>query len=176
MLNYYYRTSTTNDCLVSGPSGAGYERLDFWKPADLDAFTKITNPYLERSGIRIITVWLNVTEEIGSSFAANCPALLGLMSHEGGSREKIFGNLPVIGFIEHANYANSVKQLRDHINQAAQDWNGASPMFLAVQANAWSLGPSDLLTLANSLDPNKFRLVRPDHLFELYNASRKHDN
>jgi len=171
MLNYYYRTATTNDCLVSGPSGAGYERLDFWKPADLDAFTKVTNPYLERSGIKVITVWLHVTDDIGKSFAANCPALLGLTSQEGGNVQKFFGNLPLIDFIDRGAYDGEIEQLRSAINRAAQDWDGKSPKFLAVQANAWKLGPSDLLSLANSLDANKFVLVRPDHLFQLFKAS-----
>lgn len=172
MLNYYYRTATTNDCLVSGPSGAGYERLDFWKRADLDSFTKITNPYLERSGIRIITVWLNVSDEVGSLFASNCPALLGLMSHEGGSYHKVYGNLPVIGFVEHANYATSIDKLRATVGKAASGWDGKSPLFLAVQANAWRLTPSNLKSFAESLDTNKFLLVRPDHLFQLFNTSR----
>lgn len=174
MLNYYYSTATTNDCLVSGPSGAGYARLDFWKPADLDAFTKITNPYLERSGIRIITVWLHVNDEIGNAFAANCPALLGVMSQEGGSREAVFGNLPMIGFVAKASYADTVVQLRAGFDRAAQGWDGSAPRFVAVQANAWNITPSDFQELAESLDTNKFVVVRPDHLFELYNASRKH--
>jgi len=174
MLNYYYRTATTNDCLVSGPSGAGYERLDFWKSADLDAFTKLTNPYLERSGLRIITVWLNVSDEVGSLFASNCPALLGLISHEGGSYEKVYGRLPVIGLVEHANYAGSVEKLRAAVNKAASGWDGKSPLFLAVQANAWRLSPSDLKSFANSLDSSKFLLVRPDHLFQLFKVSRAH--
>lgn len=173
MLNFYQRTSTTNDCLVSGPSGAGYARLDFWKPADLDAFTKITNPYLQRSGIQIITVWLRVNDGIGNAFAANCPALLGLMSHEGGSREKVFGELPMIGFVAGANYADRVEQLRAGIDKAAQDWDGTAPKFLAVQANAWNITPSDLQRLVASLDAGKFVVVRPDHLFQLFNAWRK---
>ena len=168
MLQYYYRTATTNDCLVSGPSGAGYARLDFWKPADLDAFTKITNPYLERSGLRIITVWLRVDDAIGNSFGANCPALLGLMSHAGGSREQLFGALPMMGFVEGANYANSVAKLHASLDEAAKDWNGTAPKFLAVQASAWRVPPSGLAQLAEVLDTNKFVLVRPDHWFQLY--------
>lgn len=175
MLNFYYRTATTNDCLVSGPSGAGYARLDFWKPADLDGFTKITNPYLERSGIGIITVWLRVNNQIGNSFSANCPALLGLISHEGGSRRRAYGNLPMIGLAAGANYDSSVEDLRTGIDQAAQGWDGKEPWFLAAQANAWDVKPSGLLSLAESLDTNKFVVVRPDHLFQLFNASQKGD-
>jgi hypothetical protein len=173
MLQFYYRTASTNDCLVSGPSGAGYARLDFWKPADLEAFTKIANPYLERSGIRIITVWLRVNDEIGNAFAANCPALLGLISHAGGSREQMFGDLPMMGLVAKANYANSVAQLHTNLDLAARDWNGTAPMFLPVQASAWRVKPSGLAQLAGLLDTNKFVVVRPDHLFQLYQSWRQ---
>jgi hypothetical protein len=173
LLNYYYQTATTNDCLVSGPSGAGYARLDFWKPSDLDAFTKLTNPYLERSGLRIITVWLRVNDAIGKSFAANCPALLGLISHEGGTRAEAFGALPMIGLVGHANYAGSVEQLRSGIERAAADWNGSEPKFLAVQANAWRVRPTGLLQLTELLDTNRFTVVRPDHLFQLFKEWRQ---
>ena len=172
MLEYYYSTATTNDCLVSGPSGAGYDRLDFWKPADLDEFTKVTNPYLERSGIRIITVWLHVNDEIGNAFAANCPALLGITSQEGSSH-KMYGSLPKMGFIAHNSYAGSLEQLRTGIDKASHDWDGTAPLFLAVQANAWDIKPSGLQSLVSSLDTNKFIAVRPDHLFELYKLSQK---
>ncbi len=173
MLNYYWRTATTNDCLVSGPSGAGYARLDFWPAADLNAFTKITEPYLQRSGIRIITAWLRVNDEIGEAFAKNCPSLLGLMSHEGGSFTRVYGRLPVIGFVAGANYADRAADLQNAIAKAARNWNGHAPLFLAVQANAWNLGPTDLSNLAASLDSEKFVVVRPDQLFELFDLSRK---
>ena len=173
LLNYYYQTATPNDCLVSGPSGAGYGRLDFWKPSDLDAFTRLTNPYLERSGLRIITVWLRVNDRIGNSFAANCPALLGLISHEGGTRAQFFGDLPMIGLVAHANYAGSVEQLRSGIERATADWNGSEPKFLAVQGNAWRVKPAGMLKLAESLDPSRFVIVRPDHLFQLFKQWRQ---
>ncbi len=32
MLNYFWSTATTNDCLVAGPSGAGYTRVNFGAP------------------------------------------------------------------------------------------------------------------------------------------------
>src|SRR5580658_8539302 len=49
MLDHYWRTATTNDCLVSGPSGAGYTHINGWSRANLGAFTKVSAPYLQRS-------------------------------------------------------------------------------------------------------------------------------
>ena len=115
-----------------------------------------------------------MNDSIGNSFASNCPALLGLISHEGGARAKVFGDLPMIGLVAKANYAGSVEQLRSGIERASADWNGSGPRFLAVQANAWRVKPSGLLQLAESLDTNRFVIVRPDHLFELFNEWRQH--
>ena len=171
MLNFYYRTSTTNDCLVSGPSGAGYTRLNFWKKGFVPAFTENSDRYLRRSGIRIITVWNKVTDVIADSFAANCPTLLGITSQEGGSYITFHGNLPVVGLAEHASYADTVSQMNEAIAAAEKEWNGHSPLFVALQANAWNIGPADFRNIADSLDKNKFVVVRPDHLFMLIKQS-----
>lgn len=165
MLNYYRRTATTNDCLVSGPSGAGYARLDFWKPADLAAFTKISNSYFRRSGLRVVTVWLRVTDAIGNSFAKNCPTLLGLTSQEGESSRSRYHDLPAIGFAK--NYESKRAAIISGINNAAKNWDGKSPLFIAAQANGWDITPADCRTIADALDKSKFVVVRPDHLFEL---------
>ena len=71
MLNYYWSTATTNDCLVAGPSGAGYTRLNFWGPSNLAAYTRASDPYLQRSGMRSITVWSTVSSPMVYAFATN---------------------------------------------------------------------------------------------------------
>ncbi len=40
-------------------------------------------------------------------------------------------------------------------------------MFIAVQARSWSVTPANCQTVANSLDPAKYVVVRPDQLFLL---------
>src|SRR5262249_41863140 len=83
MLNYYWSRATTNDCLISGPSGAGYTHMNRWNSANLAAFAKVTEPYLQRSGLRILTIWDQVTTGVARSFATNCPGLLGLTDQSG---------------------------------------------------------------------------------------------
>lgn len=170
MLNYYRRTATTNDCLVSGPSGAGYARLDFWKPADLEAFTKISDSYFRRSGLRVVTVWLRVTDAIGNSFATNCPTLLGLTCQEGRSSRSMYGEMPALNFAK--NYESKVTAIISGITDAAGKWDGKAPLFIAAQANGWDITPADCRTIAEALDKNKFVVVRPDHLFELLRTAR----
>jgi hypothetical protein len=171
MLNYFYLTATTNDCLVSGPSGAGYARLNFWNQDNLSAFAKNTDSYLRRSGIRVITVWNKVTDAVANSFAADCPTLLGVTDQEGGGYLAIHGKLPTVGFAAKAAYAGKVSEIQDAIARDAKKWNGTAPVFIAVQADSWFLGAADFQAIAATLDKNRFVVVRPDHLFLLLKQS-----
>ena len=171
MLNFYYQTATTNDCLVSGPSGAGYTRLNFWNPGFVPAFTKNSDRYLRRSGIRVITVWNKVTDVIASSFGANCPTLLGVTDQDGADYAAIRGGLLTMGFTGRASYADTVSQINNAISAGAKKWKGDAPVFIMVQANAWNIGPADFQAIAAGLDKDKFVVVRPDHLFMLLKQS-----
>ncbi len=167
MLNYYWSTATTNDCLVDGPSGAGYTHIENWSSANVGAFTKATNPYLRRSGIRTITVWDNLSAANAWSFATNCPTLVGLNDQGDGNYTANYGGLPVIGFPSNDSYTPTEALLFSGITNTANGWSGSSPMFIAVQGSGWSITPADCQTIKNAL-PSNYVLVRPDHLFLLY--------
>jgi hypothetical protein len=171
MLNWYWSTATTNDCLVAGPSGAGYTRINFWSPANVTAYAKASSPYMQRSGMTSITVWLTVSSGTGYAFAGNCPSLLGLNDQGGGSYATAYATLPVIGFPGNANYSSTAAQLLTGITNAAAGWTGSAPMFIAVQGSGWNITPADGQTIANSLPTNQYVIVRPDHLFQLYRQS-----
>ncbi len=167
MLNHYWNTATTNDCLISGPSGAGYCHIQNWSSANIAGLTRISDSYLQRGGIRVITIWDQVTTGVARSFATNCPSLLGLTDQSGGNYTSVNLGLRTIGLSPA--YSSTVSDILTGITNAANSWNGVSPMFIAAQAVVWSLGPSDLKTIASALDPNKYVIVRPDHLFMLNN-------
>ncbi|MEI9863485.1 MAG: hypothetical protein WDN00_02810 [Limisphaerales bacterium] len=167
MMNYYWSTATTNDCLISGPSGAGYTHMQGWNSANLAGFAKITDSYLQRSGLRIITIWDQVTTGVARAFATNCPTLLGLTDQSGGTYTSVNLGLRTLGLT--VTYSPDVNAIISGITNAAASWNGTAPMFIGAQGVPWSLTPADLLTVANALDVNKYVLVRPDHLFMLYN-------
>jgi alpha-tubulin suppressor-like RCC1 family protein len=166
MLNYYWSTATTNDCLISGPSGAGYARVEDWSSANLAAFATAADGYLQRSGLHIITVWDKVTSSIAQAYAMNCPSLLGL-TDQNGTYNAVDLGLRTIA--ETPTYASTIAQMTNAIASAAAGWNGTAPRFIVAQAVAWNLVPSDLLTIARMFDTNKFVFVRPDHLFMLAN-------
>ena len=171
MLNYYWSTASTNDCLMSGPSGAGYTHIESWSSANVTAFSKASNSYLQRSGIRTITVWDTVSSSTANSFATNCPTLIGLNDQDTGYYTANHGGLPVIGFPGNDSYTSTEALLYSGITNTAANWSGTAPMFLAVQGSGWDISPADCLTLKNTLDTNKYVMVRPDILFLLYRQS-----
>jgi hypothetical protein len=150
------------------PSGAGYARLNFWDSANVAAYAKASGPYLQRSGMQIITVWVTVFRATAYFFAANCPTLLGVNDFGGGNYTTNYGTLPIVGFPASANYSSTAAQLITGITNAAVTWNGSRPMFIAVEGSGWNITPADCQTIANSLNTNEYVVVRPDHLFLLY--------
>ena len=167
MLNYYWSTVSSNDCLISGPSGAGYSRIEHWNAANLTAFAVAADAYLQRTGLRVITVWDSVNSAIAQAYATNCPSLLGL-TDQNGTYNAV--NLGLRTIAETPTYASTIAQMTNAIASAAAGWSGTAPRFIVAQAVAWNLVPSDLLTIANTFDTNKFIFVRPDHLFMLANG------
>jgi hypothetical protein len=168
MLNYYWRSATPNDCLISGPSGAGYAKIEHWSAANAIAYTEASAPYLLRGGQSVITVWDSLSTAKGLYYGTNCPALAGLIDHGGGYYTTTGkGRVPVMGMPSGANYASTPADLIAGITSTAAGWAGNAPMFIPVQGSGWDITPSELLTVANALD-SRFIVVRPDTMFLLY--------
>ena len=167
ILNYYWSTATTNDCLVSGPSGAGYAHIELWNSANLAAFARVSDSYLQQAGLRIVTIWDQVTTGVAQAFATNCPTLFGLTDQSGGNYTSVNSGLRTIGLT--VGYSSTASAITSGISNAAAGWNGSAPMFLAAQAVAWNLTPSDLVNIVGSFNSSEYVFVRPDHLFMLYN-------
>ncbi|MGH8022092.1 MAG: lectin-like domain-containing protein [Limisphaerales bacterium] len=167
MLNYFWSTASADDCLVAGPSGAGYTRINYWSAPNTASYTKASNHYLQCSGIRVATVWLTVSSATANTYATNCPTLVGVDDLQDGYYMTSYSGLPVAGFPSNGSYASTVSNLLAAVTNAASGWNGSSPMFISVEGDAWNIRPADCQTFASSLNSN-FIVVRPDHLFLLY--------
>lgn len=170
-LNFYWQTSTANDNLISGPSGYGYAYPNNWpNQASLDQFVAKTETYNRRAGFRVITVWNTINgginQNVGQSFAANAPSLLGLTAQNTGGGLTIYSSsLP--GQALSCNYCTGEQAMKDHIATAAAGWNGASPRFIIIQAQPWTdVTPTTFKNVAASLNAN-YVVLRPDHLFQL---------
>lgn len=165
MVDYYWSTASSNDCLVSGPDGAGYAHLELWSPANVAAFAARSDAYLRRSGIRSITVWDNVTTGNARAYATNCPTLLGIFD-QGGSCDAV--NLGLKSIPLTPTYSPDADKIISAVKSAARGWNGTAPLFIAGQAVSWNITPSDVLNIVNTFDTNEYQFVRPDQLFLLY--------
>lgn len=189
MLNYYYRKASTNDCFVSGPSGLGYampydaHNSRYNAGADdsglFTPYTQLTQRYIEKAGLRVITVWDNISDTQRQAYADNCPYLYGLTINDwerqnGRLATKVQAEwLPVA--VQYPCYANGVDVITDFFNRDVKNFTGAEPMFVTGQATVWDAGPDKLIALRsrlNELAPGNVDIVRADHWFSYFNEAR----
>jgi hypothetical protein len=170
-LNYYYQTSTSNDNLVSGPSGYGYTYPNTWSDENLlKKFISKTEDYNKRAGLRVITVWNTITgginANVGNTYAGQAKSLLGVTAQNTGGGLTIYNNsLP--GMALACNYCTNEQAMKDHIARAAAGWDGTTPRFVIIQAQPWQgVTPTSFKNVATSLNDD-YVVVRPDHLFQL---------
>lgn len=169
ILDYYRRTATDHDLLLSGPSGVGYFYPGPWPDDHLPAFLKSTRSYVERSGMHIPYVLNRVDHRDVPLDAATAAAyreghgppgiLLGWGERFG---VRVIDGLPV----SEIRGISSVAEGRRVLAGARRDWDGKSPLFLSVGLFAWQLKPSDVVELVASLGP-EFKVLRADHYFAL---------
>jgi hypothetical protein len=65
---------------------------------------------------------------------------------------------------------STVAQGQAALASATQNWNGASPLFVALGVLAWNMTPTDVNTLVSSLG-SQYEVVRADVFFELLRSS-----
>ncbi|NSL88332.1 T9SS type A sorting domain-containing protein [Chitinophaga sp. Mgbs1] len=170
-LNFYHQSATSNDNLISGPSGYGYVYPNYFPDQQtLNQFVARTEAYNKKAGFKIITIWNTITgginQNVGESFASYAPSLLGLTAQNTGGPLSIYHQqLP--GMPLSCNYCTGEQAMKDAIASASAGWNGASPRFIIIQAQPWQdVKPTNFRNVMNSLDTNHI-VVRPDHLFQL---------
>ena len=189
MLNYYYGKATANDCFVSGPSGLGYAMPfnglgggsgTYYTSSGptITPYTKLTQRYIEKAGLRVITIWDNISTSQRKAFADNCPYLYGLTIND---YEKQSGRLPYAvqsGWLpiapQYPCYRGDIDGITDFFNRDIKNFTGNAPMFVTGQADVWNLGPDKLVALKtrlNALSPGNVKIVRADHWFSYYNEA-----
>ena len=186
MLNYYYGKATNNDCFVSGPSGLGYampydaHNSRYYLAATSDRiipYTQLTQRYLEKAGLRVVTIWDNVSPSQRKAYADNCPYLYGLTINDWERSNRLTtvvqsNWLPVVP--QYPCYANSADVITDFFNRDIRNFTGDEPMFVTGQGTVWDVGPDRLVALMSKLDalaPGNVNIVRADHWFSYYNEA-----
>lgn len=189
MLNHYYRKATALDCFVSGPSGLGYampydaHNSRYYASATssklVKPYAQLTQRYLEKAGLRVITVWDNLSPVQSKVYADNCPYLYGLTVNDWERQSgRLTGRvqskwLPITPL--YPCYANSADVVTDFFNRDIKKFKGTSPMFVTGQVTVWDVGPDKLIALKDKLDalsPGNVNIVRADHWFSYYNEAR----
>lgn len=175
ILNHYYSKATTNDCFVSGPSGLGYSMpynkitRSYYRTATLAPYTQQTNRYLEKAGLRVITIWDDINDVQRKDYGDNCTYLYGLTNNSGSPRTVLSKRLPYVPFSP--DYAPSSESVRDHFKGDISNFKGTAPVFVTGQVSVWGAGPDELTKLPGLLDalsPGNVNIVRADHWFSYY--------
>lgn len=185
LLNYYYDTASEQDCLVSGPSGMGYSLIydelnDIWhtsKRETIEEYTKLTDRYLKKSGIRIITIWDRVNQEQMEAYADNCRHLIGVTLEDWKRAPKIEasssnGRLAFIG--NRPCYTSYVEDMFREWEDSIKVFDGKAPSFFTSQGESWNMGPGQmakLQSLFDSIEEGRVEICRADHFFSLYNEA-----
>lgn len=188
ILNYYYKTATDNDCFASGPSGVGYaliydifrKRFNLSDDSILDSYTRFSQPYLERSGIRVITIWDDISEKQMEIYAKNCRYLYGNTREdwEKGEPLKTYVKKDRMPFVPNLpGYTNNIEQIYKTWEKSIREFDGSKPLFLTSQGIAWRMTAQNLVALKERLEklsPGNIIVCRGDHFFNLFNQANNH--
>lgn len=186
MLNNYYDNATEHDCFASGPSGIGYAmpydahnfRWNVTRNNVFEPYVALTGRYVERAGLRIITIWDKINDSQHQLYARNCPYLYGLTIQDwerqlGRLQTSVAdGHLPMIP--NYPCYANGIDVIANYINRDLPKFDGTKPMFLTSQGSVWDMGPDQLVGMVDKLDalcPGNYVILRGDHFFNMYNRA-----
>lgn len=169
ILNYYRKTATKNDLLIAGPSGAGYFYPNAWPDATFPDFLKRTDTYLKKTGMTIPYVLNRVANENVplSDFKAaayqnlyKAPGLF--LSWENRSGVQIHNGLPESTI----HGVGSAQDAKNVLADAKAKWDGKSPAFVSLGLLAWSMTPTDAVSITESLGP-EYQVVPADQYFSL---------
>jgi len=192
IMNYYYGTATAGDCFATGPSGMGYLMPfntlkeegapvgEYLKdPLRMDGYARMTETYLQRSGLRVMTIWDDATPMNRQSYEKHCRNLYGATVQDFAGRVPSVASgvennrLPFEKLL--ISYAGSYEHISSVTREAIGRWDGKEPLFLACQADVWGqLKVDRLIALRDELQekfPGKIEFVRGDHYFNLRNEA-----
>ena len=179
IMDYYYRTATDNDCMVSGPSGLGYASVENLPEELVIPYAKWTEQYLTKSGITVVTQWRDMDQVPNGydNYTKIIRSLYGFTTNATQNKDvmyEIYNNVPKITqepwYEENPNniYATLKAKIDQNISRTENE-----PLFYAAQANVWKITPRQLETVVRKLKSeygdDKVEFVRLDHLFMLIN-------
>lgn len=180
MLNYYYKTASDNDCIVSGPSGLGYTDPQYWSKEPFERYVQLTDHYFRRTGFNIATIWNKLPTSFGKVYEQYGKSLIGITAQEplkDQPRIEVFNKrLPRILLAPRydGDGPRHEKIMREHILRWKESAgkNPNRPEFWASQPVAWEMGMRDTKKMIDGLKAefgDELEIVRMDHLMMLHN-------
>jgi len=191
ILNYYYENSTEKECFVAGPSGVGYimplnsqlPPTNYLTEVKYAAdYARLTEIYLQKSGIRVITLWDGALNIVRDAYERYCRNLYGITIQDWNNRNpplpettpSIVNDRLRFEYMR-ISYASNYDNLLNTIAGDLNNWDGLAPVFLTYQIRAWTpeLNTTNVVRMENELRgmlPDiDFEFVRADHYFSYYN-------
>ncbi|MCJ8013857.1 hypothetical protein MUG84_19205 [Paenibacillus sp. KQZ6P-2] len=176
MLEYYKSTATPNDQLIAGPSGAGYFYPNAWPEETLPAFLDQSYSYMKKTGMTVPYVLNRVANQnvplsnaVAKAYKENLHSDGLFLSWEDHySVDIVKGNLPVSTI----QGVGSVQDAQKILVDAKAKWDGKSPLFVSLGLLAWSMTPTDVVTISDSLGP-EYQQVLADQYFSLIRETNK---
>jgi len=168
ILNYYQKTATKNDLLVTGPSGVGYFYADPWPADHFPTFLEETYPYIEKTGMTVPYVLnrvagenISLSVEKAQAYEDKYNASGLLLSWEANMGVTIKNDTLPVSTIRGV---GSIQEGKQVLAEAKDNWDGKSPAFVSLGILARNLSPSDVVTMTESLGP-AYEIVLADEYF-----------
>ena len=200
VMNYYYGSATEKECFVCGPSGMGYTMPintfggntgnQFRSDAKFRAYAELTNRYLQKAGLRTVTVWDNLSPSQRRIYTDAGTYLYGLtvqnftdaslrLRYTGVVNDMLIMQMTPAYFASNAEGTTPLTQIENDIRDAVKylKYNGNVPVFVASQVSVWAFHDlADVARLEQDLSDfyaqtygeDVVEFVRADHFYNLY--------
>ncbi|MEM2087209.1 MAG: GxGYxYP family putative glycoside hydrolase [Thermoproteota archaeon] len=167
ILEHYYRTATTNDYFIAGPSGAGYTAPSINKR--LDEFLEQTRSYMEACGLKSILI-MNRNPRVAyqeledpripEAFAKKLENCYGFLHGYAGSafEQAVFvNNTP---YVHTTLYASASTDILKELKRLVENC-GTRPLFVSIHVREEVKMPV-LRSVIEKLDEETYRVVKMD--------------
>jgi hypothetical protein len=171
LLDFYLGSRTAEDCLIAGPSGAGYCYPNAWPVTELRTFTRQTANAMRRLGLELVWVLnrtagksVTLTSEVARAYQEDISPLGMLLNYEPQAETVVLEEgLPQAVTAGVSSRDEALRVLAF----AALLWDESAPLFISLGVLAWSMTPSDVAAVVGRLGESPYQVVRGDDFFRL---------
>jgi hypothetical protein len=174
LLEKFTRSATPNDCLIAGPSGAGYIVPPL--TPDLPAYLRHTHRVCQQAGIRVVTSYVGdpparVLRELSQASQGSLNYLCGYAVLDRAPQALIDDTVIIANrWPTVAHLWDSAEKILEGVRKLTEA-PGTMPCFISVHLFAYRTAYNDVVEFARSLKNEHIHIVRADTFL---NAARQH--